>query len=100
MTPKKPNPAVQGGAGRELHGSASLPPDNPNTRETQQRPFLTHRSAALALLNDYPSLSLKEAGFLGHVAVTPMLSEKQAHWLDKLLVKHKLPALAKGQGHG
>ena len=100
MAPHKPNPAGQGGEGRELPDSASLSPDSPNKRNTQQKPFLTHRSAALALLNNYPELSLKEAGFLGHVAVTPALSEKQESWLGKLLTKHKLPPLEKGQDHG
>jgi hypothetical protein len=100
MAPHKPNPAGQGGAGRDLQDSASLPSDNLNQQERQQRPLLTHRCAALALLNNYPALSLKEAGFLGHVAVTLVLSEKQAHWLDKILAKHKLPPLEKGHGHG
>ena len=70
-----------------------------NKREGQQMPFHTHRSAALALLNDCPALSRKEAGFLGNVAVTTALTEKQSSWLVKLLGKHHLPPLQKVQGH-
>lgn len=55
-----------------------------------------HRQAALALLNDCPGLSHKEAGFLGHVAVAPVLSAKQQDWLVKLLDRNGLPPLAEG----
>lgn len=60
-------------------------------------PFKHHRGAALALLNKCPTLSHKEAGFLGHVSVAPDLSVKQADWLTKLLAKHDLPFLEKGE---
>lgn len=60
-------------------------------------PFTHHRKAALALLSERPDLSHKAAGFLGHVCVAPVLSDKQRDWLAKLLAKHGLPALA-GEG--
>jgi hypothetical protein len=63
-------------------------------------PFKHHRDAALVLLNNCPNLSHKEAGFLGHVSVASDLSVKQADWLTKLLTKHDLPTLEKGNGNG
>lgn len=60
------------------------------------RPFDDHRQAALALLNQCPNLSHKEAGFCGHVCVALGLSEKQRDWLIKLLSRHGLPTLAEG----
>lgn len=59
-------------------------------------PFEHHRQAALALLNQFPNLSHKEAGFCGHVCVASALSEKQCDWLTKLLVRHGLPSLTEG----
>ena len=47
-----------------------------------------HRRAALRLLNERPSLSHKEAGFLGHVCVAAVVTEKQRDWLDKLGVRN------------
>jgi hypothetical protein len=58
--------------------------------------FEHHREAALALLNQCPKLSHKEAGFLGHVCVADALSDKQHDWLAKLLERHTLPPLAAG----
>lgn len=50
------------------------------------------RTAALDLLNNCPDLSFKEGGFLGHCAVTDALTERQRHWLVKLLErKGRLP---------
>ena len=60
------------------------------------RPFDNHRQAALALLNQCPKLSHKEAGFCGHVCVADALSDKQRDWLAKLLERHNLPSLAEG----
>ncbi|MEQ1498849.1 MAG: hypothetical protein ABL914_09310 [Novosphingobium sp.] len=62
-----------------------------------ERPFLHHRAAALALLSACPDLSHKAAGFLGHVCVAAVLSDKQRDWLATLLAKHGLPPLA-GEG--
>lgn len=58
--------------------------------------FDHHRKAALALLNQCPNLSHKEAGFCGHVCVAVALSEKQREWLAKLLERHGLPLLTEG----
>ena len=58
--------------------------------------FNHHRQAALALLNECQDLSHKEAGFLGHVCVAPILSERQRNWLAKLLEKHSFLPLAEG----
>lgn len=58
--------------------------------------FDHHRKAALALLNQCPNLSHKEAGFCGHVCVADALSEKQRDWLAKLLERHGLPSLTEG----
>ncbi|MGE3745458.1 MAG: hypothetical protein AB7G25_07075 [Sphingomonadaceae bacterium] len=60
-----------------------------------EHPFEHHRKAALALLDVCPDLSHKAAGFLGHVCVAPVLSDKQREWLAKLLAKHGLPPLAR-----
>lgn len=60
------------------------------------RPFPHHRDAALALLNNFPGLAHKAAGFLGHVAVAGALSEKQRAWLVRLLARHDLPPLDDG----
>jgi len=61
-----------------------------------ERAFSHHRQAALALLSHHPDLSHKEAGFLGHVCVASALSERQRDWLEKLLARRGLPALADG----
>lgn len=58
-----------------------------------RQPFNHHRQAALALLNDCPSLSHKEAGFAGHVCVALILSDRQRDWLAKLLKRNGLPPL-------
>ncbi|MBP8231004.1 MAG: hypothetical protein KAY22_01750 [Rhizorhabdus sp.] len=60
------------------------------------RPFPHHRPAALALLNGFPGLSHKTAGFLGHVCVAPALTDRQRNWLVKLLDQHGQPPLADG----
>lgn len=58
--------------------------------------FNHHRQAALAMLNNCQTLSHKEAGFLGHVCVAPILSDRQRHWLTKLLERNGLHPLAEG----
>lgn len=62
-----------------------------------ERAFTTHLEAALALLNGNYRLSRKAGQFLGQLAVdlSPM-SEAQADWLAKLLIKAGLPPMAKG----
>ena len=59
-------------------------------------PFDHHRQAALALLSQCTLLTHKEAGFLGHVCVADMLSDRQRDWLAKLLERHGLPSLSEG----
>ncbi len=59
-------------------------------------PYAHHRPAALALLAQRPTLSRKEAGFLGHVCVAPALTENQNAWLGKLLAREALPPLIAG----
>ncbi len=61
-----------------------------------ERPFTHHREAALALLNGFPDLSHKAAGFLGHVSVAAAISDRQRDWLAKLLNRHGQPPLADG----
>lgn len=61
-----------------------------------ERAFPHHRDAALALLSGCTDLSHKAAGFLGHVCVAAVLSERQREWLVKLLERHDLPPLAEG----
>jgi len=61
-----------------------------------ERPFPNHRAAALALLSGCPDLSHKAAGFLGHVCVAPVTSDRQRAWLVKLLDRYGLPPLAEG----
>jgi hypothetical protein len=63
-----------------------------------ERMFQNHRSAALALLTDCTGLSHKEAGFLGHVTITPVLSDKQSDWLATLLAKHNFPPFENAYG--
>ena len=55
-----------------------------------------HRNAALRLLNECPSLSHKEAGFLGHVCVAAVVTEKQRDWLDKLSIRNGILPNAEG----
>ena len=57
---------------------------------------LSHRSAALRLLCEQPGLSHRTAGFLGHVAVAPILSGKQKDWLAKILARYGLHPLSDG----
>jgi hypothetical protein len=57
-------------------------------------PFQHHRQAALALLNECPDIPHKPAGFLGHVCVAAVISDKQRDWLGTLLDRHGLPPLA------
>jgi hypothetical protein len=57
-------------------------------------PFANPRQAALTLLSEYPDLSHKAAGFLGHVCVSDFLTDKQHKWLVSLLEKRGLPPLA------
>lgn len=61
-----------------------------------KKPFDHHRDAALALLGQCRDLPHKTAGFLGHVCVAPVLSDRQGEWLAKLLSRHGLPPLAEG----
>ncbi len=49
-----------------------------------------HRKHALTLLNEHPDLQHREAGFLGHVAVAPTLTEKQANWLALIMERRSL----------
>jgi len=58
--------------------------------------YATPREAALALLNEFPDLAHREAGFLGHCAVASDLTDKQASWLSLILKRRGLPALAEG----
>ncbi len=61
------------------------------------RPFSSHRQAALALLAGDYRLSRKAGQFLGQLAVDPApMSEAQAEWLAKLLDRAGLPTLAEG----
>ena len=63
-----------------------------------ERPFGTHREAALALLNGASKLSRKAGQFLGQLAVDPTpMSPSQADWLAKLLGRAGLPAFVAGE---
>ena len=61
-----------------------------------ERSFPHHRPAALALLSQCPDLPHKTAGFLGHVCVAPILSDRQRVWLVKLLDRAGLPPMTEG----
>lgn len=61
-------------------------------------PFATPRQAALALLSRFPDLPHKTAGFLGHVCVADLLTDRQHDWLASILEKRGLPPLAEGRG--
>lgn len=58
--------------------------------------FSHHRLAALALLGQRPDLQHKAAGFLGHVCIAPVLTDRQRNWLVKLLQRYELPPLIDG----
>ncbi len=58
-------------------------------------PFTDHRAAALALITAAP-LSSKEGGFVGQMAFSEAMSEKQGRWFRILLDRHGLPPLAGG----
>ena len=111
------NPGGQAGASRNqldgcllffttTSGRQEQTPDSPFLRHlTAQRcpeaaamtekPFPTHRQAALALLiNNYENLNASAARFLGQISADPSpLSVKQAHWLAVLLNRAGLPPL-------
>lgn len=57
--------------------------------------FDNQRTAAMALINAAP-LSTKEGGFLGQMAFSDAMTEKQARWLGILLERHGLPPLDGG----
>lgn len=60
-------------------------------------PFPNNRAAALALLGlDTAEITHKEAGFLGHVCVAAVLTDKQGAWLSKLLARNGLPTFEIG----
>jgi hypothetical protein len=60
-------------------------------------PFLSPRTAALALLNSDAALTRKAGSFLGQVVADPSpLTEAQRDWLAKLLSRAELPPLADG----
>lgn len=56
-------------------------------------PHPNARSAALDLLNHCDDLTFKEGGFLGHCAVTDALTDRQRHWLVKILERKGRPPL-------
>ena len=58
--------------------------------------FPNHRLAALSLLSGHHALDRKEAGFLGHVCIADVLSQRQWAWLQKLLARCGLPDLIEG----
>tara|TARA_R110002012_G_scaffold138444_5_gene293672 strand:- start:1718 stop:1945 length:228 start_codon:yes stop_codon:yes gene_type:complete len=60
-------------------------------------PFATPRQAALAVLTGFPDLPLKTAGFLGHICVADVLTDRQHKWLVSILEKRGLPPLAAGR---
>ena len=60
-------------------------------------PFLSPRTAALALLNSEAALTRKAGSLLGQVVADPSpLTEAQRDWLTKLLSRAELPPLADG----
>lgn len=62
-----------------------------------ERLFSDHRQAALVLLNGNHRISRKAGQFLGQLAVDSMpMSEAQADWLDKLLLRHALTSMVEG----
>lgn len=106
MTQKCETPAYQAGARDDLLGGWSLRYRIPNQVQGQcpavdwkrlhggsAAPFTNHRAAALALLNQFPTLSHIEAGFLGQVCVAHVASQKQIKWLLKILAQKRLPLL-------
>jgi hypothetical protein len=61
-------------------------------------PFQSHSEAALALLTSGTELRQKEGQFLGGIAFTETLTDKQLNWLIILLSRHGLPPLAEALG--
>jgi len=60
--------------------------------------FPSPRDAALALLNADGPQTRKAGSFLGQLAVDPTpMTERQAEWLEKLLVKAGLPPIAEAE---
>lgn len=58
-------------------------------------PFITHRDAALALLNSDARLSRKAGSFLGQLVVDPTpMTGPQCEWLATLLSRAQLPSMA------
>ena len=86
------NPAVQGGASRDLFCSTSHEPLSA---------FTSPRHAALALLCDADARLTRKAGsFLGQcVADDRPLSPAQSDWLAILIERAGLPPTTKGNGH-
>lgn len=63
----------------------------------EQKPYLNHREAALALLNGSDRWSRKEGGFLGQLTVDASpLTDKQAQWLGAMLKRAALPPMSTG----
>lgn len=61
------------------------------------RAFTSHQAAAMALLTSGADLRPREGQFLGGIAFDAnALTGKQRNWLEILLSKHGLPALADG----
>ena len=61
--------------------------------QTDPEPFLDHRLAALALLNNGDRFTRKAGQFLGQLAVDPTpMTEPQFQWLAKLLERNELPS--------
>ena len=96
MTQPNETPAGKAGVRRDLLGRQSHGTTKPTAPRLQ---FSDHRQAALALLNGDYRLTRMAGRFLGQLAVdsTP-LSDAQAEWLDRLLVKHRLAPLTRGPG--
>lgn len=61
-------------------------------------PFQSHNEAALALLASGANLRQKEGQFLGGIAFTDDLTDKQVNWLVILLNRHGLAPLAGTEG--
>jgi hypothetical protein len=60
------------------------------------RPFQDHRAAAMAVLKSGAELRPKEGQFLGGIAFDANpLTDRQRHWLEKLLERHSSPPLAR-----
>jgi hypothetical protein len=59
--------------------------------------FHDHRRAALHLIQS-AELTVREGGFVGQMAFSPAMSEKQERWLRILLDRHGLPPLVSNGG--